>query len=117
MKNALNFSFMPETYHELRSREEERGFMFWKIRVLRDYQKKRDNHNYLRMQMFPTEIQEYVKDIDYPAIKDEVVEKAEAHGAPKEIVEKLRSLPDQEFSSPMDIVQHMGDDAESEETL
>jgi hypothetical protein len=46
------------------------------------------------------EVQKYLSGIDYPVSKEQLVEHAENNGAPKEIVEELRRLPEGEYDGP-----------------
>ena len=44
-------------------------------------------------------------EVEYPTGKEEVASNAEANGAPKELVEKIRGLPaDDQFSGPQDVM-------------
>lgn len=43
--------------------------------------------------------------VEYPAGKEKVASNAEANGAPRELVEKIRGLPaDEQFSGPQDVM-------------
>jgi hypothetical protein len=46
------------------------------------------------------QVQKYLGGIDYPASAADIVEKAESAGAPDEVLEALRGLPDREYDSP-----------------
>lgn len=46
------------------------------------------------------EVQKYLSGMDYPASKQDLVAHAEKNGAPKEVVEELRRLPDEEYDGP-----------------
>jgi hypothetical protein len=56
----------------------------------------------------PIEVQRYLKGVDYPARKDDLVSKAEGNGAPGDLVEQLRGLSRDEFSGPDDVMQAFG---------
>lgn len=48
----------------------------------------------------PIEVQKHLKDADYPASGEELASVAESNNASNELIEKLRSLGDTEFSGP-----------------
>jgi uncharacterized protein DUF2795 len=47
-----------------------------------------------------TEVQKALKGADYPATRDDLVERAESNGADDEIVEALRDAEDDSFDGP-----------------
>jgi hypothetical protein len=53
----------------------------------------------------PIEVQKHLKGVDYPASKDELVSHAESSGAPKEVVDELRSMDKDSFDGPNAVVQ------------
>jgi hypothetical protein len=56
----------------------------------------------------PAEIQKYLHGITYPATKDELVEAAETEGAPPEIMNMIRGMPDEEYGGPQDVMKVYG---------
>ena len=48
----------------------------------------------------PIELQKSLSGMDYPASKDDLVRHAEEHGADKEILDRLRKIPDREYDGP-----------------
>jgi hypothetical protein len=48
----------------------------------------------------PIQLQKFLGGVDYPASKDDLLKKAEEHGADDEVMEALRALPDQEYDAP-----------------
>src|SRR5579884_3539038 len=48
----------------------------------------------------PIQVQKYLKGIDYPASKDDLVNKAQANGAPEEVMRVLQQLPGDRFDGP-----------------
>jgi hypothetical protein len=52
------------------------------------------------MEFNPIEVQKHLKGADYPASGEELASLAESNNAPEELVEKLRSLGNEEFSGP-----------------
>lgn len=55
------------------------------------------------MEASPIEVQESLKGIDYPVQKKELIQHAKKHGANKEVMEVLESLPDKEYTSPIEV--------------
>jgi hypothetical protein len=52
------------------------------------------------MDVNPIELQKYLKGVDYPASRDELVQAAESNGAPDEIVEALRNASQDSYDGP-----------------
>jgi hypothetical protein len=52
------------------------------------------------MDVNPIELQKYLKGVDYPADRDELVQAAESNGAPGEIVDALRNADKDRFDGP-----------------
>jgi hypothetical protein len=52
------------------------------------------------MDVNPIELQKYLKGADYPAGKDDLAGLAESNGAPSEIVDAIRSAPQESFDGP-----------------
>jgi hypothetical protein len=48
----------------------------------------------------PIELQKHLGGVDYPASRDDLVQKAEQNGADEDILEALRGIPDQEYDAP-----------------
>lgn len=46
------------------------------------------------------EVQKYLSGMDYPASKQDLLEHAKGKGAPKEVMEELKRLPDEEYDGP-----------------
>jgi hypothetical protein len=57
------------------------------------------------MDFNPVDVQKHLKGIDYPASKEDLASTAESNNAPDELVERLRNLPDQQYSGPDDVQQ------------
>jgi hypothetical protein len=57
------------------------------------------------MDVNPIELQKHLKGVDYPASRDDLVQKAESNGAPKEIVDALRSASKDSFDGPSAVQQ------------
>ncbi len=52
------------------------------------------------MDVNPVDVQRHLKGADYPATGEELASTARSNNAPGDMVEKLRSLGDEEFSGP-----------------
>lgn len=57
----------------------------------------------------PIEVQKYLKHVDYPATKDDLVNEAEEEGADVKVIHTLRDLPKDKFSNPTDVSRAIGD--------
>jgi hypothetical protein len=56
----------------------------------------------------PSDIQAHLRGMDYPANKQELVEKARHEGAPREVVSALNQLPNKNYNSPTDVSREIG---------
>ncbi len=57
----------------------------------------------------PSAVERYLKGIDYPATKEDLIEHAEDMGAPSDVMNVLRRMPDQDYDSPIDIAKGVGE--------
>jgi len=57
----------------------------------------------------PVELQKYLKGVDYPASKEDLVAASERNGAPREVVDLLQRLPSDRFESPVGVQQAFGE--------
>lgn len=58
----------------------------------------------------PIQLQKFLKGMEYPASKDEVLRKAEENGADDDVRSSLETLPDGEtFETPADVSKHLGE--------
>ena len=48
----------------------------------------------------PTELQKYLKGVDYPASKEDLVSAAEENDAPEEVIDALQDLDGDDFDGP-----------------
>lgn len=55
--------------------------------------------------MSPTSVEKYLKGIDFPTNKQELVAQAKTNGAPNEVITTLQKLPADKFNSPGDIAK------------
>ena len=61
------------------------------------------------MSVNPIQLQKYLGGVDYPARKDDLVRRAEEQGADDRVLDTLRSLPREEFNSPNDVSEAIGE--------
>jgi len=59
-------------------------------------------------EMRSADIERYLRDVNFPANKRDIVEQARRQNAPDEVVRALDKLPDQRFNSSMDVTRGMG---------
>jgi hypothetical protein len=58
----------------------------------------------------PVEVQKHLKDVDYPADKDELIRHAREQGAGKDLISLLEQLPeDEEYESPIELNKALGE--------
>lgn len=55
------------------------------------------------MQTSPIEVQKSLKNMDYPAKKQDLIEHAKQNNASKEVMEVLQSLPEKEYTNAADV--------------
>ena len=56
----------------------------------------------------PAGIVTFLEGIDFPALKDDIVDHAEDNNAPQEIIDVLEQLPDEEFNNMADVLSGIG---------
>ncbi len=56
----------------------------------------------------PIEVTKALKGMDFPASKNDVVHHAESHGAGREVVDKLKELPDEKYGTIKDVMKAFG---------
>jgi hypothetical protein len=60
------------------------------------------------MAVNPIQIQKFLKGVDYPASKNDLLKNAEREGADEDARAALERLPDQEYDSPADVSEALG---------
>ncbi len=55
-----------------------------------------------------TNVEKYLKGVDFPARKQDLVEQAKKNGAPQEVQQEIQRLPNQEFQGPQEVVKAYG---------
>jgi hypothetical protein len=56
----------------------------------------------------PILMQKFLKGVDYPASKEDLLESAERNGADDDVRTTLEQLPDEEYETPADVSQALG---------
>lgn len=51
----------------------------------------------------PIEVQKYLHGLEYPAQRQEIIDKAEEEGADEEILHLLQRLPNKDYESPIEV--------------
>lgn len=67
-------------------------------------ERRRDGHRRIN----PIQVQKYLKGVNYPVKKAQIVENARKQGADEEILSALKKLPDQEYNSPVAVSKAIG---------
>lgn len=57
----------------------------------------------------PIEVQKYLEGVDYPASKQTLIDKARRMGADANVCASLEQLPDEDFQTPADVSQALGE--------
>ncbi|PSR12292.1 hypothetical protein C8255_26820 [filamentous cyanobacterium CCP3] len=57
----------------------------------------------------PIQVQKFLKGIEYPASKQDVIEHAKQQGADENICSTLEQMPEDEFETPADISKAIGE--------
>jgi hypothetical protein len=56
----------------------------------------------------PVHVQKFLGGLDYPAGKQDILQKAKQEGADDDVIETLEKLPDQDYASPVAISREVG---------
>ncbi|MEB3210475.1 MAG: DUF2795 domain-containing protein [Leptolyngbyaceae bacterium] len=56
----------------------------------------------------PIEIQKYLKGVDYPASRDDLVSHAEEQGANNKLLKLLEQIPADEYETPAEVSKAIG---------
>ena len=57
----------------------------------------------------PIEVEKSLKGIDFPARKQDLVKHAQQHGADQNVLETIKSLPEEEFHNAADVAKAVGE--------
>jgi len=61
----------------------------------------------------PVQVEKYLKGMDYPAGKKEILDCAKRNGADQAMCDRLQRLPDQRFSKPTDVTKALSASGQS----
>ena len=61
------------------------------------------------MTVNPIQLQKFLGGVDYPAKKQKLLDHAKRSGADDMVIKTLRSLPRNDFNSPNDVSEAIGD--------
>lgn len=57
----------------------------------------------------PANVQKYLRDVEYPASKQDLLAQAKRNDAPKEILDTLQRIPEEQFGGPQDVMKGYGE--------
>ncbi|WP_407297527.1 DUF2795 domain-containing protein [Stutzerimonas zhaodongensis] len=57
----------------------------------------------------PANVTTYLKGIDYPAQKEDLLQHAQKNGAEPEVLDVLKGMPDQEYNNMADVMKGYGE--------
>jgi uncharacterized protein DUF2795 len=57
----------------------------------------------------PANVQLYLKGVQYPASKDELLRAARSNQAPEEVLEVIEQFPGEQYGGPQDVMKAYGD--------
>lgn len=61
------------------------------------------------MAVNPIQLEKYLKGVNYPASKNDLIKQAQQNGADQKVLDTLKQLPDQKFEGPTGISKAIGD--------
>lgn len=61
------------------------------------------------MTVNPVQLQKYLGGLDYPVSKEDLIRRAQENGADTNVLQTLRSLPAEQFNSPNDVSEALGE--------
>lgn len=56
----------------------------------------------------PSNVQNFLKGVSYPAKKEDLIRTAKKNGAPSEVMEVIQGLPDNEYGGPQEVMKGYG---------
>jgi Protein of unknown function (DUF2795) len=60
------------------------------------------------MAVSPAQVEKYLKGVDYPTKKTDLIKQAQQNGAPPEVIDLLRQLREETYQRPTDVTQAIG---------
>ncbi|HEX2969717.1 MAG TPA: DUF2795 domain-containing protein [Bacteroidales bacterium] len=62
-----------------------------------------------RVKTAPIQVQKYLKGMDYPAAKKDLIDKAKENKAPEEVITMLEQIKSNKFNDPAEVSKALGD--------
>ena len=56
----------------------------------------------------PIQVEKFLKGVDYPANKNDLIKHAQQQGADQQVLETLKQLPDRSFEGPAGVSKAIG---------
>jgi hypothetical protein len=56
----------------------------------------------------PIQLEKYLKGVDYPANKNDLIKHAQQNGADQQVLDTLKQLPDRTFEGPSGVSKAIG---------
>ena len=56
----------------------------------------------------PIQLEKYLKGVDYPANKNDLIKHAQQNGADQQVLETLKQLPDRTYEGPAGVSKAVG---------
>lgn len=56
----------------------------------------------------PTDVQKYLKGVEFPTSKDDLIRQARNNGAPEELITNIENFEDDQFGGPQDVMKAYG---------
>jgi Protein of unknown function (DUF2795) len=60
------------------------------------------------MAVSSAQVEKYLQGVDYPTKKADLIKQAQQNGAPPEVMNLLRQLPEETYQRPADVTQAIG---------
>jgi hypothetical protein len=75
------------------------------LEIVKFYTKKEKS----TMAVNPVQVEKFLKGVDYPAKKEDLIKHAQQQGADQRVLETLKQLPDQTFGGPVGVGKAIGE--------
>lgn len=56
----------------------------------------------------PAQVEKYLKGMEFPGHKDDLVQKARENRAPQQVIDIISRLPEKEYTKPTEITKEIG---------
>lgn len=58
-------------------------------------------------QASPAAVERYLKGVDFPCDKDDLIEQARGNGAPSDVIHVMEGFSEKEYGSPVDVAKEV----------